>query len=137
MDLDRTPPAPTIRSTPELRHIQTPPHERGALWWLVEHHAAEKAVTLAGMALDAARDEYQRRLFSKLLDVRLDHLEAVDSKCDELLERLRAESTALADACAAHYIHGKTWQECAGGKRAQTLYGSVIRAINHLDNCKP
>lgn len=88
----------------DLEHNQTPAGQRGALWWLVEHGAAEHAVTSASLALDSATSDHERALWSRLLDERMDHLEAVEDECDRILAALRESAQPwVAGAVAAHW----------------------------------
>ena len=120
----------------DLAQLHTPPCERGSLWWMREHVWAEQAVTLAAKALDAATSERERRLWSDLLDARLDHLERTEDRCDAILDALRAREPAwVAVAAKAYYIDGKPLAESVQGLPVgQANVSDVVsQAIRRLD----
>lgn len=109
-------------------HIRTPPAERGALWWLEEHAVAEQAVTIAGRALDGTDEPTRRCMWGKLLDRRLDHLEEVEGRCDEILDALRESAPEwVAESCELHYLRGMSW--AAIGRKAFKDPSGIIREL--------
>ena len=52
----------------DLDHIQTPPDERGAQWWLAEHAQAEQAVTSAADMVERSRGKYMHDVATTLLE---------------------------------------------------------------------
>lgn len=110
--------------------------DHGSLWWLKEHAIAERAVTIASAALDAARDGRERELWSNLLDMRLDRLEVVEDACDAIIARLReTEPPWVADAVAAHWMDGRKAEVVAGELHRSTraLFCAVYDALRSLD----
>lgn len=120
----------------DLEHNQTPPGLRGSLWWLEEHGAAEHAVTSASLALDAATDQRERALWSRLFDERLDHLEAVDDECDRIVSALRESAYPwVAGAVAAHWTEGRPLVTVASEAGLSLAYASraIRAALRKLD----
>lgn len=115
----------------DIRHIQTPAHERDALWWMVEHEVAESAVTSAAAMMDRATSDLLRSLYSRLLDQRLDHLEEVDDTCDAILHELRVADPNLADAVERRYVGREAWASIAAdtGRSPRALYGAVLMVL--------
>lgn len=120
----------------DLSHIMTPPDQRGAWWWLKEHRFAEQGVTSAAAMLDRASDDTARYLARQQLDLRLDHLEAVEDTCDEILGALREQLPPwVADACADRFMRGKPWATIAAarGMSVASVTTKCERAVHMLD----
>lgn len=119
-----------------LEQRGTPQNQRGALWWMREHKWAEQAVTLASKALDSAASDRERELWSRLLDVRLDHLERVEDECDRILDSLRSREPAwVAEAAESYYVKGTPLVDVAHALHRGRTYVSatVPRALERLD----
>jgi len=120
----------------DLEHNQTPAGQRGALWWLEEHGAAEHAVTSASLALDSATSDHERALWSRLFDERLDHLEAVEDECDRILAALRESAQPwVAGAVAAHWTGAHPLVAVADELGMSYAYASraIRAALRRLD----
>lgn len=115
----------------DLDHIQTPPDERGAQWWLAEHAQAEQAVTSAANMVERSRGEYMHDVATALLDQRLDHLEAVEDMCDALLCELRETAPDVADMVERHYLKGEPWGKVAErhGMSCTRAWGRVASTL--------
>ena len=87
-----------------MRHDQTPPDKRGALWWLREHAEAERAVTSA-WTLEGG--PMSRERFERELDRRMDRLELVDDLCGSIIEALAAELNLSPEVYASYEENGK------------------------------
>ena len=93
------------------------------------------AAALASLMLEETMCYPLLRVARRLLDVRLDHLEEVEDRCDAILDGLRAtEPAPVVDAIEAHYIRGESWSSIA--RRANVsksrLYDRASRVLARL-----
>lgn len=125
----------------DMRHAQTPPNQREAEWWLLEHAEAERHVTSAAHIVELAEEAdariggHQAHMARRILDAALDHLEETEDRCDAILAALCSTAPAIAEACEGVYIKQRTWRAVAEdmGKDGGKLYEAARRALANVN----
>lgn len=85
-------------------------------------------MTSAANMVETASNESMRDLASRLLDVRLDHLERVEDTIDAILDALDPDARDMAERV---YLRGETWGSVAKrhGMTYATAYTRLDRAL--------
>lgn len=83
------------------------------LWWYNELARAERSVTIASQALDAATAPWQASTMERILDSRLDWLADVEDVTDAITAEIERECPRVAPMIVDRYVRHMPWDAVA------------------------